>query len=292
MIALLVTACGSAEPAARPARYGIAVDVPDGVTAEVSRGMIRIATRDLSVVLREVEPSAWNPAEEAYFDGDWPVQLEATDFGQRPGTQTEEDAHLVSVAGRFFSVVQADGPASAAGRQLNSVNEALAGVEVQAGDFYRGWVEPVEFPERAGWHAVSSGRRPRYAHGEDVQSASATIPYSDDLNAVARRTVEALPPDGILVHVTLSRGAALWEQNALRRAPPYRLRDFVRSGCPGKACKFPEYLLVAAYGDRYRVEIRVYFGRFHPTDAMRAEADAMLAGLRFPDWGPWELEEA
>jgi hypothetical protein len=25
---------------------------------------------------------------------------------------------------------------------------------------------------------------------------------------------------------------------------------------------------------------------------MVAEADAMLAGLRFPDWGPWELDGA
>ena len=32
------------------------------------------------------------------------------------------------------------------------------------------------------------------------------------------------------------------------------------------------------------------FGRQDPTDAMRDEAQAMLDGLRLPEWGPWELE--
>jgi hypothetical protein len=292
LIALLVTACGSAEPAGGGARYGISLDVPDGVSAEVSRGRIRIATSELSVVLFESEPSAWNPAEEAYFNDDWPVQLDAADFGQRPSTQSEEDARLVSVAGRFFSLIQAERPASTAVRQIERLNEALAGIEVRAGDFYRGFVQPIEFPERPGWHAISSGPRPRYPHGEDAHTAAATIPYRDGVNEHPHQTFEALPQDGIVIRATLSRSAGLWAQNALRSAPPYRLRDFVRSGCPGKACEFPEHVLVAAYGDRYRVEIRVYFGRFHPTDAMRAEADAMLAGLRFPDWGPWELEPA
>jgi hypothetical protein len=156
LIALLATACGSGEPAAGPARYGISVDVPAGVSAEVSRGMIRIATSDLSVVLRELEPAAWNAAEEAYFNDD--LARPTGSGGLRMATRNDRGKHASRVA--------------------------------------------------------------------------------------------------------------------------------------GKACKFPEYVLVAAYGDRYRVEIRVYFGRFHPTEAMLAEADAVPRGLRFPDWGAWELESA
>lgn len=159
LLALLVAACGSAEPGAGVERYGISLGVPPGWHGAVTRARIRFATGDLSVTLSESEPAAWNRAEEAYFRDD-------------------------------------------------------------------------------------------------------------------------------------TRHPGLWDQNALRAAPPYRSREFVRRDCPGKACEVPEYLLVAAYGDRYRVEIRLYFGRPDPTDAMRAEADAMLAGLEFPDWGPWELDAA
>jgi hypothetical protein len=243
------------------------------------------------VVLYESEPSAWNAAEEAYFNDDWPVQLEAADFGQRPGTQSDEDARLVSVAGRFFSLGLAEG--TPARRQLEELNDALATIRVKPGDYFPGTVEPPRFAPRSGWDVGDSGPAERYPHGEYVNSWATTIAFRDEEDHAwpPRRTLEALPPDGIVIQATLTRHPGLWNQNALRAAPPYRIRDFVRRDCPGKACEFPEYLLVAAYGDRYRVEIRVYFGRLHPTDAMRAEADAMLAGLRFPDWGPWELEE-
>jgi hypothetical protein len=225
LVAALATACGSAEPGAGPARYGISLEVPDGVSAEVTRGRIRIATSDLSVVLYD----------------------------------------------------------------------ALATIRVKPGDYFPGTVEPPRFAPRSGWDVGDSGPAERYPHGEYVNSWATTIAFRDEEEEdhawPPRRTLEALPPDGIVIQATLTRHPGLWNQNALRAAPPYRIRDFVRRDCPGKACEFPEYLLVAAYGDRYRVEIRVHFGRFHPTETMRAEADAMLAGLRFPDWGPWELEE-
>jgi hypothetical protein len=299
LIALLVTACGSAEPAGRVERYGISLEVPDGWDGEISRGLIRIRRGDVSVELHEYETTS--EGEAAYFDDGWPVRLEAADFRQqRPGAESEEDTRLVSVAGRLFSVFL-HGDASAAAQQLKDLNEALAGIEVQAGDFYPGSVESVEFPERPGWHAVSSAPNPRYSYGEDVQTAAATIPYRDETNELPpHRTLEALPRDGIVVWVSLGRSSRFppsrLDGNPIfepRRNPPYRLADLERlSTWPGQIRDIPEYVLGAAIGDRYLLDLRVYFGRAQPNEAMLAEADAMLAGLRFPDWGPWELEPA
>jgi hypothetical protein len=74
--------------------------------------------------------------------------------------------------------------------------------------------------------------------------------------------------------------------------PPYRLSELQRvDGWEGQVRDIPDYRLWGVVGDRYIVDLRVYFGQEHPTEAMRAEADAVLRALRFPDWGPWELED-
>jgi hypothetical protein len=57
----------------------------------------------------------------------------------------------------------------------------------------------------------------------------------------------------------------------------------------GQVGDVPEHRLWAVSERGYQVDLRVYFGRADPTDSMLAEADAMLAGLEFPDWGLWEL---
>jgi hypothetical protein len=299
VVAVLLTACGSAEPGARAERYGISLEVPEGWDGEISRGLIRIGRGDVSVELHEYETTS--RAEAAIFDDGWPVRLEAADFRQqRPGTASQEDALLVSVAGRLFSAFLY-GDESAAVRHLEELNEALARINVQAGDFYPGFVRSVEFPNRPGWYAVSSAPNPRYAYGEDVQTAAATIPYRDGTNQLPpHRTLEALPRDGILLWISLGRSSRIppsrLERNAIfepRRNPPYRLADLERRGTwPGQIRDIPEYVLGAAMGDRYLMDLRVYFGSAQPTAAMLAEADAAVRALRFPDWGPWELEDA
>ena len=227
------------------------------------------------------------------------MRLEAADFDQRVGPGTsDENTRAVSVAGRYFSVF-ANGPASASPRQIDEVNEALAEIEVTAGDFYRGWAQPVEFPQRPGWHSISSGPSPRYAQGEYVYTAAAAIPYRNDPRDLPPvRTLEALPRDGILVWVGVSRDAhvppsQVENETAYQRRhpPPYRIGELERvDGWEGQVRDIPDYRLWAVTGDRYLVDVRVYFGSGDPTRAMLAEADAMLGGLHHPDWGPWELD--
>lgn len=278
------TACGSGEPGARVERYGISLEVPDGWAGEVSRGIVRIHRGDVSVALHEYETA--RPGEAAYFKRAWPVRLAAADFERRH--DQDDTALLYSVSGRLFSVFPAGSEPAPA--ELTELNAALAGIEVERGDFYPGTVEPVAFRDRPGWHTISSGPTPRYAYGESAQAAAATIPLRDEPNELPpRRTLEALPRDGIVAVATVSRTTASLQ--APRRAPPYRLADFEgRIGWEGQVGNLPEYVLWATTGDRYFVDLRVYFGRAQPTAAMLAEADAVVSSIRFPDWGPWELD--
>jgi hypothetical protein len=83
--------------------------------------------------------------------------------------------------------------------------------------------------------------------------------------------------------------AGAWERT---HPPPYRISELERvAGWEGQVRDIPDYRLWGVVGDRYLLDLRVYFGQARPTKAMLAEADAVLRGLRFPDWGPWELED-
>jgi hypothetical protein len=313
LIALLVTACGSGEPAAGPAGYGISLDVPEGWYGGVTRGTVRLGTvpagaplgaDDVSVILFEYEPAPpEGPEAVAYYKDDWPARFETEDFVRPEGGTLINERHgtarrAVAVNDRLFNVFAESGVRPLSEERASQLNQALAGIRVEAGDFYRGWARPVEFPERPGWQVVSSGPTPRYAQGEYMQTAAATIPYRNDPNDLPpARTLEVLPADGILLWVSVSRGSRWphWSKSAFepRRAPPYRLADLERNyPWEGQVRDIPEYRMWATNADQYQVDLRVYFGQEHPTAAMRAEADAVLRGLRWPDWGPWELEDA
>jgi hypothetical protein len=293
MAAALAAGCGSAAVGSvGMERYGIALEVAEGWDAEISRGLVRIARGDVSVELYEYEAASADEA--TYFKQEWPLELAASSFG----APKDENDRLVSVSGRLFSVFPVGRPS---GAELDEINRSLATIEVEPGDFYPGSVRPVELPERPGWHVVSSGATPRYAYGEFVHSAAATIPYRNDPPDLPPvRTLEALPRDGILVWVGLSRDtrvppSRIEAGTAFERSPPppYRVADLERViGWEGQVRDIPDYRLWAVTGDRYLLDVRVYFGRAQPTEAMLAEADAMLFGLRLPDWGPWELEDA
>ena len=295
LVGVVLSGCGSAVPGSRVERYGISLEAPEGWEAEISRGLIRIRRGDLSVTLYEYETA--NASEAAGFGDQWPVTLLATDFGER--ALDDESARLVSVAGRLFSVFA--GTRRPSRGELEDVNAALARIEVEAGDFYPGSAQPVEFPDRPGWHIVSSGPTPRYAYGEFVQTAAATIPYRNAAQDLPpARTLEALPREGILVWVGLSRDSHVPPSRldggsayVPRPPPPYGMADLERvDGWEGQVRDIPEYRLWASTRGRYLLDLRVYFGQARPTAGMLSEADAALRALRFPDWGPWELEAA
>jgi hypothetical protein len=317
----VLVGCGAQErtsgEGSRISRYGISIGIPEGWHGEITRGAVRLGTvpagtklgeDDLSVVLFEYElaPPESEASVAQNYDGNWPARFGAKDF-TNPDTQGSIDEanapgrRAVAVGGRFFNVFPESGSRTVSETHIEELNEALAGIQVEPGDFYRGQASALAFPERRGWHVITSGDGRRYAQGEYVYLAAATIPYRNDFNDLPpARTLEALPRDGILLWVSLSRDGRsppwTWDGGGAfepRRLPPYRIRDLERRyPWKGQVRDIPEYLLWAANSDQYLVDLRVYFGRLHPTEAMLAEADAVLRALEFPDWGPWELDQA
>jgi len=192
------------------------------------------------------------------------------------------------------TVVEADDGELAAGDK-----ELLSGVSfaVERGDFYPGTVAAARFPERAGWFVGTSGEDEARADGESTTSWASTIAYADEWNALPPfNTLERLPRDGVVIWIGLSRTNRFpprqeGDQTFPTRTPPFSLDDFdARGGWEGQLRDLPEYLLLATVRGQYDVDLRVYFGRPDPTEAMRAEAQAMFDGLELPDWGPWETQ--
>jgi hypothetical protein len=97
-------------------------------------------------------------------------------------------------------------------------------------------------------------------------------------NEATRRAFEQLPAGAIVVAASASRHVADASQVL---EPPIELEDgyFLADGYEGQPAPDVSTQLVAGrLGDRY-LFVQVYFGRNHPTAAMRAEADAVLATL-------------
>jgi hypothetical protein len=221
------------------------------------------------------------------------------DFGEpEPGTYPDHRGvarKLFARAGRFFVLWAVSGSRPVDPGDVEAAGEALRSFSVEAGEFYPGKVQPASFEQSEGWYIGSSGAGPVRADGEWTTSWAATIPYRDAWDELPMRdTLQALPEDGIVVYVALSRW---WNPLAHPRWPvhpqPYQLGDFdIRPNWEGQVGQLPEYLLLTRVegAGGYEVEVRIFFGRPDASSDMLARAQAQLDRLRLPDWGPWELE--
>jgi hypothetical protein len=308
-------------------RYGISVSLPPGWDGRVGRGVVQAATfplppehlpcwvemacgrltrTDVRVVLFENGRENRPPVDLGEFpelSGD--IQLEATDFGPSDGNSEDSLAtghgfarRTFQLSGRLFVLFVETGSLPPTADALAGLNDLLGSLVVEPGDFYPGTVEPARFPERRGWHAGTSGPDEAGADGEFTTSWAATIPYADEWNALPPfKTLERLPPDGILIWLGLTRSNRLpplpqGDPCCPARTPPFRLAEFDRRGSWEGQIRpeVPEYVLWGTLADRQRIDLRIYFGRRDPTEAMLAEAQAMLNGIELPDWGPWETD--
>jgi hypothetical protein len=292
------------------ARYGLSVTIPSGWDGEVARGALRFANRplpalcggprplgpgDLVLAILEREPP---PGEQSYFPPlDEPPELHTQDLGPpEPGTYPDDHAVAsvpFSLGGRFFVLFAESGAQSVDSTLIDRVNQILATLQVDRGDFYPGEVEPAAFRPADGWRTGSSGPRPIEADGDWTVSWAATVPYRDPWEALPiQETLESLPDNGIVIWVSLSR----WcdpdgSRERFRVLPrPYQLSDFdVLPGWEGQIRDIPEYRLWTQVEGEYEVDLRVYFGSPDPTEDMLARAQGELDRLELPDWGPWEL---
>ncbi len=267
-------------------RYGISVSVPDGWEASLTRGAFVAETENAQLQLFETGRENASPPtdldEYPELTGD--LRLDARDFagGARRTFQR---------SGRLFVLFVETGSRPPVPRTLTEVNEILGSLEVAAGDFYDGVVEPARFAARPGWHIGASAPDDVDADGEFTTTWAATIPWADEWNALPPfRTLERLPREGIAIWLGLTRTSRFPPEFA-RREPPFELGTFERyESWEGQVRDIPEYRLWATVDEATTVDLRVLFGRRDPTPAMRAEAQAMLDEVEIPDWGPWELE--
>ena len=263
---------------------------------------MRLRGDGMSATLYEYEPgSPGGPDRSAYAPG-WPPRFALDDFREpaAAGGAGDSDARAGprksgTAGGRLFDVfAEAQTPHVTADR-VAALNDALDGVRVSPGDFFPGSVEPARFPDRPGWHTGTNGRSERYPQGEYTVSWAATVPYGDEpLQFPPHRTLAALPSDGIVIHLTLSRDARFPPRppsspGEPQARPPGGMADLRPGSIPGDPQGIGVYNL-AVYVGRYQMSLYVLFAREQPTAAMRAEADAMVAGLRLPDWGAWERD--
>ncbi|MFN2469522.1 MAG: hypothetical protein ABR583_00720 [Gaiellaceae bacterium] len=298
------------------ARYGIEMALPGDWTGSINRGALVAATFDLRIedaqwwerarkgmgggdmllTLHEHEPADETGVEEAFPRLQGKLELRRERFvrpeGWPPGYR--EARRNIALSGRYFTVfvlARTPPPADA----LADLNEALATLRVQPGDFYAGSVQPPLFPERAGWHVGSTPGAPVRADGDFLAAWAATVPYRDEPLSVPRQTMEQLPPGGIVMTVWLSRHnrwpPTLPNPEAPALQSPFRLSQLTPRERAGHLPRdLPIHHLFARAPGAYYIEVWLAFGREMPTPEQRREADAMLQALRLPDWGPWERD--
>jgi hypothetical protein len=318
----LAPACGSVGSPAREGRttlerYGIAVTLPPGWHARLTRATVEAATTavipegnqaslgdaDLLVRLFESEP-------EPEFLTEWqrtypagpPRPFTASEFG-RPDFEVAHHAKShgfasrdFSLAGRYFNLFVESGQLNPPADAVAGLNRLVGSLAVRAGDFYPGTIDPPRFPPATGWHTGS------YGGGEvratDVASAwASTVPYQNgprDLPPAA--TLERLPPDGILIWVGLTRDNRFPPTSELRKKGPQLSVPLQVGhtqggfGWEGQVREISLYRLWGWVGEQYNVDLWIFYGGREPTAEQRARAQDMLDRLDLPDWGSWELD--
>jgi hypothetical protein len=98
-----------------------------------------------------------------------------------------------------------------------------------------------------------------------------------------RKTLDQLPPDGIIIDLQM-----FGPDNPQTRTaePPFRMAQADRSyPWEGQIGEIPLYGIAGRVpGQKYEVDVLVFFGRGHPTPDQIAAVDVELARLKLPDW--------
>lgn len=314
-------ACGGVEASpreesARLERYGIAVTLPRGWHARLTRATLEAATvpdipsgndvslgnDDLLVRLFEddPEPEFLVETRRTHPEG-LPDQFTTEGFGAPEWGGGNPKGHgyarrNFALSGRYFDLFVESGAAKPAEHVVAGLNELVRSLEVRAGDFYPGTIEPPRFAATDGWHAGSFGAGE--VRAADVASAwAATVSYQNGPRDLPPRdTLETLPPDGLLIWVGLARSNRFAPTSELRRRQP-RVSVPLQVGetqggfgWEGQVREIALYRLWGWVGEQYTVDLWIFYGRHEPTKEQRARAQATLDRLELPNWGAWEID--
>jgi hypothetical protein len=206
-----------------------------------------------------------------------PLAIDRTDFTSFEGFRRpvatgsfvlEEDAFQVWVV--FGSKMPSDA-------LLAEANRVLATFAVKTRPLALGGLR-VELP--VGW----DGFVKQLGHEDEAPSVyAANVPWPDVGQNVeqpaVRELFRRLPRDGVVISAVSSWQAA--GRVAPRLTPPIKLADgyFLADSYEGQpGPQVSTQLILGRLGDRF-LNVQVFFGRNDPDEAMRAEADAVLATL-------------
>jgi hypothetical protein len=315
-LTLLVLATTLALPASAEARsaqavgaYGIGVTLPAGWDGRVVRGTLVASTAplppvrgwlntelsrslrrgDLGLLLHEFEPPPGRQHRGPYRRGA-PRPFRAQEF-EGFGRQRIARRNFV-VAGRFFDLfVESRGERLPTAAVLTGLNRLVGSLEIEPGDHYPGAVGSPRFRQARGW-SMRSSRAVELGPTTAAYTVAGTTRYRDGLNDLPPgRTLAALPPDGIVMRVSLiadnRHTPVAAPRERLAPGSPFRLRSARCLDFEG----FPETrgscVLRTVVPQRYRVEIWVFYGRKRPSAEQRARAQAQLDRLSLPAWPRW-----
>ena len=289
---------GSQVAGATVAGRGVSIVVPEGWQADVARGRIQIqdyagtgdpAVGQVQAFLREYSqalaagdgfpyPELAGPL--TIQPGEYPSVQFAQDATQGPGITGA--ARFFTASGRRFELFArygGDPPAAAAGAGLNDI---LATLRVQPGDFYPGTLDPPAFSPAQGWYIGGDGPTGARPEGDQLCAWASTIPYRDPQNCpIAAYTIDALPPDGMVISANAYRNWSLPHGQL-----PETLTLPGQLGSPGEGGRRSLDIQGIAPGGYY-VEISVNVAADATlTPAMRNQAQAMVDSLHLPTWPP------
>jgi hypothetical protein len=267
--------------------YGISMSLPPGWNGRVTRGELDAASADSlgpdDIRLRLLE----HATNGGFVARRVPISLTPAEFVPPVG---ESDPNIPAMTGgsfvdqgRYFVLWVDAGSFPPSAEAVEQANAALATLTVEPGDFYPGTVEPATFGPVDGWHTGTSGSTDARPDGQQTFTWASTVPYRDEpFQFAPHKTLAALPPDGIAIDVQLFGP----DDRAAGVVPPFRVGQAEEPGSfEGVDSRDPLYAIRGrASGQKYDVEISVFFGRPHPTADQIAAANAELARLRLPDW--------
>jgi hypothetical protein len=289
---------GSQVTATNVGTRGVTIAVPDDWHANASPGHIEIQNYDghgdpvagqVQASLSEYSQTLAREDGFAYPELDGPLTIGP---GEYPSAQFAKDsqevpgvtgaARFFTISGRLFEVYARYGGDPPPAVAVAGLNEILATLRVQQGDFYPGTLDPPAFTPTAGWHVggdTPTGARPE---GDQLCAWASTIPYRDPQNCpIAAYTIDALPADGMVISVDAYRNWSLPIDQL-----PETLTLPAHLGPPGEGGR--RSLDISGMSlDGYYVDISVNVAadaRLTPT--MRSRAQAMVDGLRLPIWPP------
>jgi hypothetical protein len=280
---------------------GVSLSLLDGWHADVVRGRIQFqdylgqgdpAAGQVHAFLSEYSPALAASDGFPYPElagpltltpGEFPSAQFARDADQGPGITAA--ARFFTVAGRRFEVFAqygGDPPPSAAVAELNDI---LATFHAQPGDFYPGTVNGPAFEPASGWYIGGDAPIEARPEGDQLCAWASTTPYQDSHSGncpIAARTIDALPPDGMVISARAYRS---WSLPTDQLPEPLTLPDEL--GPPGEGGR-KSLDIHGMTPHWYYLEISVNFApQARLTPAMRSQAQAMVDRLQLPAaWPP------